>query len=230
MTMTTHRCGCVTEIEPVCGAQISVTKCSHHLAAQREIGALGEDYYRELGALNEGARQNYEREFVDGFGELPQAGGISDVLEIGGGASPYIPMFHSKGYRYFGIEPSTWACRWTMEMYRNQVHEMKAMVWENPLPSLCHPFDVILCAHALEHMHDAPAALKKMANHLLPGGTLYILVPDDTDLVNPDHLWFFNTTSLGKAMSLAGLAVESMQVRRRVPHENFIYCKARKPE
>jgi len=79
-------------------------------------------------------------------------------------------------------------------------------------------------------MKDAPAAVKKMANHLMPGGMLYILVPDDTDLTNPDHLWFFNRVSLARVMALAGLEVESIVLRQRVPHEQFIYCKAKKPE
>lgn len=89
---------------------------------------------------------------------------------------------------------------------------------------------MILSAHSLEHMIDAPAALEKMAEYLAPGGVLYLIVPHGfDDPVNPDHYWFFDTAALDVTMQGAGLIVESMQVRRRVEHERFIYCKARKP-
>jgi hypothetical protein len=55
---------------------------------------------------------------------------------------------------------------------------------------------------------------------------LRIIVPNDDDPTNPDHLHFFDPMSLGRALDLAGLVVGRMEMRRVVKHEQFIYARA----
>lgn len=226
MTLT-YECGCVNQIDIRCGALRSLVKCDHHKAMQREIGELSEEYYRELGALDDDASQRYRLQFEECLGLVPECDGLVQlsVLEIGAGCSPYRPMF--KGWDYWACEPSLWACQWLNDRYSG------ANVWHGALDSFWdksvrggYRHDAILSAHSLEHMADAPEALCKMADLVRPGGVLYLILPDDTDPLNPDHLWFFNRTTLASAVSLAGFAVDVIESRKRIDRENFLYCRA----
>lgn len=220
-------CGCELEIDDRCGALHSILKCDKHKSKQREITGLDAAYYGELGAIDDNAIPPHIREFEDAFGKLDAAGG-KDALEIGAGASRYVPMILDAGYSsYNAIEPSAWACEWLKNKYPKNVWTFQ-MAWEDYVTDPLR-YDMILSAHSLERMIDAPSALQKMADHLNPGGRLFIVIPDDSDLTNPDHLWFFNKNTLDHAMELAGLTVEIMKVRKIVAHENFIFCMARKP-
>lgn len=89
-------------------------------------------------------------------------------------------------------------------------------------------YSLLLAAHVLEHLRDAPAAVDLCAGWLLPGGELWIIVPDDTDPVNPEHEWVFTPASLRRCVEDAGLTVERIEVRRRIERERFIYLRARK--
>ena len=71
--------------------------------------------------------------------------------------------------------------------------------------------------------------IRKMAAYLDHGGELWIIVPDDSDPVNPDHLWFFTEATLRSTIEAAGLEVVRMAKRKYIERENFIYCRARKP-
>lgn len=222
-----YECGCVNTIDDRCGAVRSVLKCDHHKSLQRETGELGEEYYRGLGALDADAQKRYRHQFEDGLGLVPEAMGPMSVLEIGAGASSYRPLF--KNWQYSACEPSQWACGWLHEHYPG------IAVWCGDWGTMYESnvrfqmkYDAILCAHALEHMADAPTALVQMAECLEPGGVLYILIPDgDDDQINPDHLFFFNRLSLARAVEAAGLTIERVEVRKYVPHEHFIYMTAR---
>ena len=228
--MKTYPCGCTNDTDPVTGADFSVTKCDHHKSKMRETQELGEDYYRELGALNDGARENYEREFIDGFGHpaFPQPCGSHLAIEIGGGASPYVPLLRNAGWYYHGFESSQWAVNWTNQQY-GQDAASRATITEDcgiTLPTLA---GLVLCAHSLEHFAKPFAVIDMVATMLEPGGVFYVLVPDGRDdPVNPDHVWFFSPDALTKSLRRAGFAVEQLVSRQRVAHEKFIYCKARK--
>lgn len=236
----TYNCGCVNDFDDRCGVQKSILKCDHHKSMQREIGDLGESYYQELGSAS--GTPPHVAEFEECFGNVEPANPDRPfALEIGAGASHYVPMIADAGWLYCVCEPSRWARKWLVDNYWHLGVHVTNSTWENFRKDDCvlgdrggtcgerWQYGMILSARSLEHMSDAPSALQKMANFLTPGGVLYIIVPDDTDCVNPDHYWFFNAETLGCSVRSTGLTIESMQVRKRVEHENFIYCKARKP-
>lgn len=249
--MITYKCGCVNDVHEPGGVLRSISKCDRHRAKQRDVGTLDKAYYEELGSLvNGGIRtDNYLAELTDALGTFPLAGEpvrspISEIeseplaMEIGGGISPYFEAIRQAGYFYFGIEPSQYACRYMCEKFGLAPYGdgstkpdypglmLRALFGEIP----CKPeFSLVLAAHSLEHMQDAPGAIVQCADMLRPGGELWIIVPDDSDPTNPDHLFFFTEASLRSCVERAGLAIEQFAVRKHVPHERFLYCRAKKP-
>ena len=90
-------------------------------------------------------------------------------------------------------------------------------------------FDTIFCAHAFEHMQDSPGMMAKAFSQLKPGGRLVLIVPNDEDKCNPDHLWFWRSEDLHRVLSRIGFTDIKTVEKRRVPHEMFIYASAVKP-
>ncbi len=83
-------------------------------------------------------------------------------------------------------------------------------------------FDIITAWHVLEHLDDPRAALRGWHDRLLPGGVLFVAVPNfaSTDaaaygeawapLDLPRHRHHFTPDSLSRVVAEAGLSVESL--------------------
>jgi SAM-dependent methyltransferase len=213
------------EHEPT-GARYSVRKCEEHRAQQHAAEAIDETYYANFGLVRAGRLipTAHVQEMGEALGFFEPPTGSRVALEIGCGVSPYVPALVAAGWRYLGLDESPWACRFTWE-----VHGWPCVCesWESYQPA--GPFGLILSAHCLEHVQDAPLALAKMAQSLEPGGLLYLLVPDDEQPLNPDHRWFFREESMAAMVANAGFAVEATVRRRYSSIEDFLYCRARKP-
>lgn len=229
MRTKTYSCGCINELLE-CGSQRSVSKCSSHRAMQREVGTLGEDYYKHIDALDAQGEPRCDRygdelaETIGGFKQRKIYAGLA--LEVGCGASPYVRAIRDAGYRYIGIDPSPFAANFVSRKYGDGVTAFAEKI-ETFNPTYL--FDLILVAHSLEHMEQAPQALQKVSQLLAPGGLLYLIIPDNTDPLNPDHLWFFSEDSLRYHLGQAGFVIDRFEVRKRIERENFIYVLARKP-
>lgn len=217
-----HQCGCVNEIHEPSGVLRSVSKCEYHQSRYREPSKLDGDYYAELKALD--GPQNHVRELTEALGPIPTAFGNHWALEIGCGASQYPGAILESEWVYFGLDIARWSAEWTARRWKVQTAACSWEEWNPPVP-----YSFILCAHAIEHMNDAPEAIRKMARTLEPGGELWIVVPDDSDPVNPDHLWHFTADGLRRCVTDSGLEVIALEVRKPVPRENFIYLRAKKP-
>jgi SAM-dependent methyltransferase len=217
-------CGCALAPDPASGVLRKLAWCRRHAAERRDPAGLGEAYYRELGALDADAPARYVAELEEALGPLPKATAPADALEVGCGASPYVAAIRAAGYAYFGLDPSPWvrpcmARRWGAWCDPLRLEDVRAF----------YSYGLILCAHAFEHMDDAPGAIRRCAGLLAPSGELWVIVPDDSDLCNPDHVWFMNEPTLRSCLEAAGLEVVTLAVRRRVEHESFLYARARKP-
>lgn len=216
-----YACGCRNEVSTF-GALRSVAKCDGHRREAREAGELGDDYYRSNGALDDDAPSRYEAELAEVLGTLPAPpvpGAVA--MEVGCGASPYVRAIRRAGWAYHGLDASAWACEWMRCRYGADMTRADFAAWTPTLaPGL------ILCAHAIEHMHDAPAAILKMADMLTPGGELWAIVPDDSDPINPDHIWTMHRSGLQYILESAGMRVYRLDERRRIEREKFIYCRA----
>ena len=223
---TRYRCGCVNTMDRKWGVLRSVSKCLAHV----ESGHRDDHrHYMELGCLRDGIPQNfrYIQELVEPMTDLgiaipPGNGGC--VLEIGSGTSMYAPLFFKHGYQYEAVEPSSWAAEWTRSTFDVIVHQCTFEDLSNAEPR----YAAIMAAHSFEHMVDSPAMFARAFDLLLPGGRLYVIVPDDSDPVNPDHYWFYNAGTLRSVLERIGFTDILITMRKRVDHENFIYCFAAK--
>jgi len=230
MVYRQHACGCITDTDPESDVTKSYGKCVSHieeLARQRSAGS--EAYYRSFGAIKEDAADRYTAELFNAVGELPRCRqDVSPVaVEIGCGASPYVHLLQGLGYTYMGVDSDSWAAAYTAEKYGVAV----AVDTLNGFsPGWWGQVGLVLAAHTLEHMPDAPKSIQICADMLAPGGTLVVVSPNDEDLTNPDHLWFFNERTLSACIKKAGLVVRKIAVKQVVQHEKFIYCVATKGE
>jgi 2-polyprenyl-3-methyl-5-hydroxy-6-metoxy-1,4-benzoquinol methylase len=212
-------CGCLIDVGPF-GIRRCVGKCHDHVYRLHEILSDREKYYRPV-TENKG---NHVAEFEDGM--LPMEAAIGDGLciEVGCGVSPYTEMVTRAGFHYLGIDSDRYAF--------TTMHEMGFPIELGPVDDISRfpQCEAIIAAHVLEHLKDAPAAFANWCSRLLPGGILYLIVPNDRDLANPDHWWFFNEHSLLRMATANGLSVERMERRSIVSHEDFLYLKGRKTD
>lgn len=218
-TNLNKKCDCHVQPDPASGILRCYTKCRFHVRELIDEMRNEQTHFESLGALHH--PEKYIEEFDECFARLLPAPPAASCLEIGAGTSPYIKMLQDRGYRYTAIESSPWAAQWLRQQPAVSVIEGDWETIETP-----RPVSLILAAHCIEHMKDAPGAIKKMADALVTGGVLYIIVPDNEDLCNPDHWWFFTDWSLRAAVEKAGFRVNTMATRRRIEREKFIYCEA----
>lgn len=222
--LVTYRCGCSNSVGHPDGVMRRAGRCAKHGARYRDPATLDEAYYRGLGALDADAPARYVGELVAALGPLPAAPFPTALaLEVGCGFSPYIAAIRAAGWQYRGLDPSRHVADWA---WREHDAIVRVGHWEGYAADV--PPGLIVAAHAFEHMADAPAMIAKAAGLLAPGGELWLVVPDDSDPVNPDHLCFFTPDSLRRSVESAGLDVVRLEARRVVPQELFIYCRARK--
>jgi SAM-dependent methyltransferase len=70
--------------------------------------------------------------------------------------------------------------------------------------------DVLMLSHVLEHLGDLRGTVRKIVDHLRPGGYLFIEVPNELAIPKGDmesHLHFFSRQSLTSLLSSSGLDV-----------------------
>ena len=221
----TYRCGCVNEVTTPHGLLRCLVKCKGHQAEYRPVERLDRAYYEELGARSPEAPDRYLSELVEALGPFPEAGAVDTALEVGCGTSPYVPAIRAAGWHYMGMDASAWAVEWMRGQY-GKWSTFQGRIEDIEPDGQC---GLILAAHCLEHVQDMPWAIRLLASLLYRGGELWIVIPDDSDPVNPDHLWFANPVSLRSCVESAGLAVERLVVRRYIQRESFLYLRARKP-
>jgi SAM-dependent methyltransferase len=223
-----YPCGCVNQ-RAECGALRSYSKCAEHKRAKEDMEAGSDfDYYRSIGCVDDDmvmsdeVRQRYVHELNSAL-LLPVGPGA--CLEVGCGLSPYVPLLRDLQWTYQFYERRGWAASWMGRTYR--VEGFIGEYW--PEHFNAESYDLIMMMHVLEHLDDAPDALARTRRIIRPGGHLVVLVPDDSDLVNPDHQWFFTESSLKTCLETACFDVKLIVTKRVIERERFIYCLARRP-
>lgn len=226
--MPKYPCGCVNEIDPEWGVLRSVLKCPFH---KSRMGRGGADYY-----LNElkGSKTDdrWEREFVYALKQLErpllQAGPYDKVLEIGAGIGLYCDWLQRLGYQYNALEMDKWACEW-MRKNREGVQIYDLTFEEFLQYEVRQTYPLILAAHVIEHFKHAPQMIQEMFKLLVPGGRALLLIPNDEDKANPDHLWFFSKDDFQRVLERVGFEDVRIMTQRIVKHEDFLYASAMKP-
>ena len=221
-------CGCEIGRCSICGAAKSHKKCGLHQPKEHN----NQHYYLDdLHGYSQGIPRHTKvcAEFELALKEMNVEIPIvrpdeAKVLDIGAGIGNNAPMFMQRGYRYEALELDSWACKYIKGAYTPHTHNVK---YED---FIIGEWDAIIASHVLEHFADARAMLQKMYNDLKPGGNIYIIIPDDTDLGNPDHLWFFKQSSIRQWFDEVGFVDVKSIKKKVVVYEDFIYIVARKPE
>lgn len=232
----TYPCGCVNRIDPEWGILRSVSKCASHL---RHAGKTGMAHYLDMKCIVGGVPQHakYAEELDVAMVEInrlifPAPTRDTVALEIGCGLAMYAPKLLNLGYKYYGIEPDAAAAHWArmtfcvpicQTTFEDATGYFMDAHFTGAFPSL------VLAAHVIEHVTDAPAVLASIFQLVKPPGRLILIVPDDRDPVNPDHLWFFTMPTLRTTLERIGFTDVQMVSKSIVKHENFIYCSAVKP-
>lgn len=229
--MTTYECGCVNTIDLDSGVLHCVQKCAGHIEelANQKQDCL--EYYESLGCLKNGVPQNrkYIGELVETLKDLSALSFVSlgankYMTEIGCGLGMYVPFFLSCNWNYDAVEISEFAANWVSNAFDVSVEAMPlADFWFGTNYS-----DLVFAAHIFEHLHDMPTQMQKTYDHLADGGRLILIVPDDTDPINPDHWWFFNVKTLHALLEKIGFKNIRSTTRKIIDRENFIYCVAEK--
>lgn len=219
-------CPCHLERCRVCGSIRAVAKCPKHAAAYPHSGDA-RSYFENSGGIVGGIPMNDTviRE-LQGFlrkvdVELPRSG---LALEIGAGIGRYAPLLLRQGLTYCACEPSPWAAEYVRHAYACGVFQSSF----EDLAMADGAVELVLAAHVLEHLRDPAAALSKIHRILAPGGMLLLVMPDDTDLYNADHLWFFSEPALRHWVAEAGFVDVLTRVEQVIKREKFVYLVGRK--
>ena len=225
-----YDCGCINELHSS-GLTRNVHKCDFHVQWSKEHPqGNSEFYFKDIGALDSVGIpqfQNHIKEFHNAFDELgiDLSGRGRALLEVGFGLGQYIPLFLAHDWVYAGIECADYAYSWASAVYGPAVTLIQQKFEHFHDNTLYH---TIFGSHAFEHMVDAPAMLKKAHSLLTSHGQLWLILPDDGDPTNPDHLWFFNEDTLKGFLKSIGFVNVRSTMRKIVAQENFIYCAAEK--
>lgn len=217
-------CGCVVRRD-ACGLWKNVYRCASHVAdvARRPTG---EELYRNLGAISAGSipgHARYANELLEALpGWKPLVGpGARRALEVGAGMGMYAPWLMQNGYSYEAIEPEPWGAEWIASVFHAPVFRGSAFEYK-PLRS----YALIVAAHVVEHMVDAVAALCLFRSWLNLDGELVMIVLDDEDMWNPEHVWFGDERSWRGVLKEAGFHQARCATRRRIERESFLYFVA----
>jgi hypothetical protein len=212
-----YPCGCESFTHET-GILRSHSKCEFHTAAQRRPQDLGEDYYEELAKIGS---THHVDEIREALGPFPVAVRSKLALEIGPGVSQYVKPIQEAGWKYHAVDASSWACR-----HLRVNHGAIATVATIEQFHTQQKYDFLLCAHVLEHLEDAPRMLVKMNWLTEPGAECWIIVPDDSDPVNPDHLWFFTEATLADLLEASGFHLDKIATYQHIAREKFVYARA----
>jgi SAM-dependent methyltransferase len=189
----------------------------------------GMAYYQNLKCLETGDAQ-YEKEFTTALTEmnapmLPVQN--QTVLEIGAGLGMYCPWLQRLGYTYAALEIDSLAAGWIVV---NRQVPVFNQTFESYLVEKHLPVDLLVAAHVIEHFNHAPNMIQGIYDSIVPGGRALLLIPDDQDKTNPNHLWFFTPNDFQRIVERVGFVDVRISVRRIMPQERFIYCSAWKPK
>lgn len=132
------------------------------------------------------------------------------ILEIGCSGGPLLQKLRADGYAHLtGIDISEEAIALCARRGVPNVSVMDAQHLKFPSAS----FDVITASDVLEHLADAPSALREWHRTLRSGGTLFVFVPafmflwSEHDVAN-QHQHRYRATELKNALENVGFSVE----------------------
>jgi len=161
-------------------------------------------------------------------GVLPWQGS-GRLLDFGCGSGGFLRRMAGLGWRVTGLDAASTAAR--------QAGDFPVHVGSLPHPELTPgSFDIVTMWHSLEHVHQPLAVLREARRVLVPGGRIFVAVPNIESLPFylfsrcwygldlPRHLTHFAPKTLRTMLETAGFRVESV---RSIRHSDWLRSSAR---
>jgi 2-polyprenyl-3-methyl-5-hydroxy-6-metoxy-1,4-benzoquinol methylase len=155
------------------------------------------------------------------------------LLDFGCGGGAFLAHMHGQGWQVTGLDVSTAA----IQRIRNELG-LRAIVGTLPHPELWPAsFDVITLWHSLEHVHFPLQVLREAYRLLVPGGKLFVAVPNIDSfpfrwfgsawygLDLPRHLTHFTPWTLHLILEKVGFRVGPIQMVR---HSDWLRSSAKR--
>ena len=161
-------------------------------------------------------RQKYKtstaRHIFDSIVAIRKIGQIHKVMEFGAGGGWNLIPFKEKGISVTGYDYSSSLVSLGREYGLNLL--------QGEISDIDGSYDVIILNHVLEHLTDIKASVKKLKQHLNPGGILYIAVPNIKNFsmghFQIAHTYYFSLSTLQYYMSQCGLKMISNGVAQKI--------------
>jgi SAM-dependent methyltransferase len=224
-----YNCGCTNQLEEKWGVLHCIFKCQKH---RDEAASLptGLDYCRRLGLIDSDGNRKPSRhaaELIEAIGWPFNDGFGKRALEIGCAISNYADLIRGAGFVYCGIDTNAEAALWMnsggWRVVCGDFDENPDDYWTDG------EFDLILSAHCFEHTRRGPENFLECWRLLTRGGSLILVLPDDSQSTLCDHFWFWTEETLRSSLAKAGFEVIKSATRQIIPQEKFLYALARKP-
>ena len=154
----------------------------------------------------QGLQARQARRLVDWLGRDD-----AHVVEVGAGDGSFLEHLAALGLKVAGIEPSL-AFR---ELAARRGHSLLAWYVTRETPPPGGPYDAFVCRQVLEHIEDPAGFLAGVRTAVRDGGVGLVEVPCVEKTIReerffdffPDHLSYFNRSTLRMTAELAGLDV-----------------------
>ena len=185
---------------------------------------MHEEPNRSLSAWRRDTNHDDERRFKQLQALLPN----SRVLDFGCGNGGFLLRAKTLAASVTGIELEN--------RVREEVSDLDIFEFCKDLPDGAQ-YDLITAFHVIEHLNDPRVKVQELGALLAPGGHLVIEVPSSDDALLTlfdckafqefsywsQHLYLFNSETLGLLIRQAGLAVSAIKHVQRYPLSNHLY-------
>lgn len=141
----------------------------------------------------------------------------SSVLDVGCATGGFLKCAEQAGYQVMGVEVSAFAAQ------KAATKGLKIMNCDLPAAGLpTGQYDAVTLWDVIEHLDNPLPTLTEVYRLLRPGGVLFLTTGDAGSrwakiagrywqlLTPPQHLYFYNLRSLGKALELSGFFLKDV--------------------
>jgi len=149
------------------------------------------------------------------------------LLDFGCGGGQFLLEASQRGFDPFGLEINKDLAEFVTDTYGFSVHQ--GVITDPEMSGM--QFDVIVSSQVFEHLTDPKQSLKELVSHISRPGLILIEVPNlrhfrevlkKGSTMDDSHLFYFNTQSLTRMMTSAGLQIvevqEGLRLYRWLPH------------
>ncbi len=144
-----------------------------------------------------------------------------NLCDIGAGDGAFLSAWHRSGGTGVGIEPSKKATETAISMGVDIVGDT---LIDFPAYAAANPVAVVTLFHVIEHVENPRASLETVFRGLSSGSILVLETPNidsfvlrqkgfRDNLINPEHLYYFNSTTLRLLVEKAGYTFVAMGKR-----------------